>query len=106
MSGETTTVSPGRTRAGSWKHSDLPPPVGQHGEHVFARERITDDFLLQRAERGKAEVLFQRREELVAAEIHPGRVKRSSNGGEQQNLKAREFSKGWRTIFLLPLVAP
>ena len=28
MSGETTTVSPGRRSAGSWKQSDLPPPVG------------------------------------------------------------------------------
>ena len=29
ISGEITTVSPGRTSAGSWKHSDLPPPVGK-----------------------------------------------------------------------------
>ena len=28
MSGETTTPSPGRHSAGTWKHSDLPPPVG------------------------------------------------------------------------------
>ncbi|HWV99108.1 MAG TPA: hypothetical protein VNZ64_05380 [Candidatus Acidoferrum sp.] len=28
MSGETTTVSPGRAIAGSWKQRDLPPPVG------------------------------------------------------------------------------
>jgi hypothetical protein len=29
MSGETTTVSPGSMSAGTWKHSDLPPPVGR-----------------------------------------------------------------------------
>ncbi len=28
ISGETTSVSPGSSRAGNWKHSDLPPPVG------------------------------------------------------------------------------
>ena len=28
MSGETTTPTPGRSSAGIWKHSDLPPPVG------------------------------------------------------------------------------
>jgi hypothetical protein len=28
MSGLTTTVSPGSTRAGTWKQSDFPPPVG------------------------------------------------------------------------------
>ncbi len=28
ISGETTTVSPSRSSAGSWKHSDFPPPVG------------------------------------------------------------------------------
>ena len=28
MSGETTSVTPGRSSAGSWKQSDLPPPVG------------------------------------------------------------------------------
>jgi hypothetical protein len=28
MSGEITTVTPSRMSAGSWKHSDLPPPVG------------------------------------------------------------------------------
>jgi hypothetical protein len=28
ISGDTTTVRPGRSSAGTWKHSDLPPPVG------------------------------------------------------------------------------
>jgi hypothetical protein len=28
INGDTTTVRPGRTNAGSWKQSDLPPPVG------------------------------------------------------------------------------
>ena len=29
MSGETTTVMPGSSSAGTWKQSDLPPPVGR-----------------------------------------------------------------------------
>jgi hypothetical protein len=29
MSGDTTTDSPGRTTAGSWKHRLFPPPVGK-----------------------------------------------------------------------------
>ncbi|MOA13388.1 hypothetical protein D3C78_1334370 [compost metagenome] len=28
ISGETTTVKPGRSSPGTWKHNDLPPPVG------------------------------------------------------------------------------
>jgi hypothetical protein len=32
---------------------------GQQREDVLARQRIADDFLLQRAERGEAEVLLQ-----------------------------------------------
>ena len=33
---------------------------GQHGEDVFAGEGVADDFLLQRAKRGEAEIFFQR----------------------------------------------
>jgi hypothetical protein len=29
ISGEITTASPGETMAGTWKHTDLPPPVGR-----------------------------------------------------------------------------
>ena len=47
----------------------------QHGENVPARQRVADDFLLQRAKGTEAEELFQQREELVAAKTSPGENK-------------------------------
>ena len=32
QAGETTTVNPGSASAGSWKHSDFPPPVGRRAK--------------------------------------------------------------------------
>src|SRR3954452_11618761 len=32
MSGETTTVRPSRSKAGNWKQSDFPPPVGSRAK--------------------------------------------------------------------------
>ena len=45
MSGDTTSVTPPRspsTTAGSWKHSDLPAPVGITADHRLAGEDIGD----------------------------------------------------------------
>jgi hypothetical protein len=36
----------------------------QQREDVFARQRIADNFLLQRTERGETEVLLQQREQV------------------------------------------
>jgi hypothetical protein len=36
ISGDTTSVSPGCSSAGSWKQRDLPPPVGKQRQHVCA----------------------------------------------------------------------
>ena len=51
---------PARLRAGSWKQSDLPPPVGNKRENVFARESCLDDFALQRPKLTVAEGAFQK----------------------------------------------
>ena len=48
----------------------------QQGEDVLARERVADDFLLQRAERSEAEELFQRCEEWITVKSHQWRIKR------------------------------
>jgi len=37
--GETTTVNPGRTKAGNWKQSDFPPPVGSSANTSRLPER-------------------------------------------------------------------
>ena len=42
----------------------------QQREDIFARQRIADDFLLQRAERGEAEVLLQQREQFWSGGFH------------------------------------
>ncbi len=55
MRGERTMVTPSRQSAGSWKHSDLPPPVGMMAKRVAPGQDGADDFLLSRAEALKAE---------------------------------------------------
>ena len=42
----------------------------QQRERVLARERVADDFLLQRAEGGEAEVLLQQREQFWSGGFH------------------------------------
>ena len=61
ISGEMTTVTPSRHRAGSWKHSDLPPPVGMMASVLRPCQHGLDDLLLPRAEVGKAEDGMQKR---------------------------------------------
>ena len=45
-----TTVRPGRTSAGSWKHSDFPPPVGMIARTSRPVQHGTDNLFLTRAE--------------------------------------------------------
>ena len=72
MSGETTTVRPGRSSAGSWKQSDLPPPVGKQREDVAPSERGFDDLPLQRPEGVVAECSAERFKEQVGHENRHG----------------------------------
>ena len=65
MSGDTTTVSPGSISAGTWKHSDLPPPVGQDDERVAAGEHGAHGALLSRAESSIAEARAEDRAGVV-----------------------------------------
>ena len=50
MSGDTTSARPGATRAGAWKHSDLPPPVGSTVTESRPSRIALHRFALQRPE--------------------------------------------------------
>jgi hypothetical protein len=50
MRGEITTVTPSRMIAGSWKHSDLPPPVGMMASTFLPRRNGAHDLRLAGAE--------------------------------------------------------
>ena len=68
INGDTTTVKPGRSNAGNWKHSDLPPPVGSsaktakcqcevglvgcHARQQVLRQRDIVGFVIEQAELG------------------------------------------------------
>ena len=60
MSGEITTVTPSRSRAGSWKHSDLPPPVGMIASVFSPAVTAVDDLRLAGPEGVEAENGFQK----------------------------------------------
>jgi hypothetical protein len=63
---------PGPHQRRKLKAKRLAPSRRQHGKNVFARQRIADDVLLQRAERTEAKVLLQRLEKLSRRNGHGG----------------------------------
>ena len=65
MSGEMTTVSLGSISAGTWKQSDLPPPVGRTTSVSLAGEHRLNRCFLSRTKAWIAEALAQRSARVV-----------------------------------------
>ena len=71
ISGETTTVRPVAHERGQLEAERFAAAGRQQREDVLARQRVADDFLLQRPERGETEVLLQQREQVLEIGFQP-----------------------------------